>query len=192
MDNLRYVLKFDEAVLMPKNKSSFLPALKLIVWIIIGIIVVGSLVFHDNLFDDISWTTRLLLIAMGIIVLFVDGKKENVPSPAELRFYDDSIVLYRPKRFYSKKVTRMEFNKLNYSDVRKCVYKVKSGRVHIYGNVHATWYNYDSSGNVPQAPTYNRVVNDTLCYFSTKCSSEIDFKQIIETYSPIEVLIEDI
>ena len=192
MNELRYVLKFNEAVLVPKNKNSLLPVLKVAIWVIIGIVVVGSLIFQDNLFNDISWTTRVLFVSVGVVILFIEGKKEFVPSPAELRFYEDSIVLYRHKRFYNKKVTRMEYNKLNYSDIRKCVYKARSKRIHIYGTVHATWYNYDPNGNVPQEPTYNRIVNDTLCYFSTECSSEIDFKQIIETYSPIEVLIEDI
>lgn len=118
-------------------------------------------------------------------------EERKYTSPIELQFYDDYLVLYRPKRYYSKKVTRMEINKMMYSDINRCVYKAKSRRIQIYGNVSATWYNYDANGMVSQTPSYNRVVTDTLCYFSTRCANDIDFKNIIEANSPIRVTVEN-
>lgn len=191
MENPNYILKTNEAVLMPKNQSNSLGFIKIGVWIVVAVIVLGSLVFQDNLFAELTWTTRMLLIAVAIGVIFVGSKKENVPSPMELQFYDDYLIIYRPKRYYSKKVTRMEVNKMRYSDIRRCVYKAQSKRVHIYGDVTATWYNYDKNGVVSQTPTYNRIVSDTLCYFSTRCATDVDFKQIIEAYSPVQVTVEN-
>ena len=78
-----------------------------------------------------------------------------------------------------------------YSDIKSCVYKVLSKRVHIYGNVMATWYNFNKDGVIPATPTYNKFVSDTLCYFSTRCATNVDFKSEIESHSPIEVIIEN-
>ena len=191
MENPKYILKTNEAVLISKNQSSGIKFLKIGVLVFIGIIILGSLIFQDNLFSELSWSTRMLLIVVANIALFGGGKKENVPSPMELQFYDDYLILYRPKRYYSRKVTRMEVNKMMYTDIKRCVYKRHSQRLHIYGNVTATWYNYDSNGVVSQVPTYNRVVEDTLCYFSTRCAEDVDFKQVIENYSPLQVDIEN-
>lgn len=189
--NPNYVLKINEAVLVPKDTNKGILIIKIAVWIIVGMIVLGSLILQDNLLVEITWTTRMLLIAVAIGMMFVGVKKENVPSPIELQFYDDHLVVFRPKRYYSKNVIRMEINKMMYTDIKKCVYKAQSKRVHIYGNILAKWYNYDSNGNVSQTPTYDRFVTDALCYFSTRCAVGVDFKQIIETYSPVKVTVED-
>lgn len=191
MDKPNYVLKTDEAVLVPVNQGSGLKILKTGVWIVVAVIVIGSFIFQTNLFPEISWTARCLLIVLAVGVTFLGGKKSDIPSPIELQFYDSYLVIYRPKRYYSKRVTRMEINKIPYSDITKCVYKSKSKRLHIYGNVDATWYNYNDEGVVSSTPTYNRTVTDTLCYFSTRCAPDVDFKSEIEAHSPIKVIIEN-
>ena len=187
----RYILKFNEAVLMPRNQSAGVEFLKIGVWIIILIIIAGTLIFRDNLSFDLSWPARIMLIILAIMVTVITSKQENVPSPMELQFYDDYLILYRPKRYYSKKVIRMEINKMPYSKITRCVFRVQSQRIHIYGDVASTWYNYDKNGNIPQTPTYNRMVADAMCYFSTRCATDIDFKQEIEAHSPLQVIAED-
>ena len=191
MDNPRYVLKTNEAVLISQKQNGGITFLKVGVWLVVAVIVIGSLVFQDNLFSEMSWTTRCLLIAVAIGVAFVGSKKENIPSPIELQFYDDYLILYRPKRYYSKKVSRMEINKMMYADIKRCVYKSRSQRIQIYGNVSATWYNYDANGMISQTPSYNRTISDTLCYFSTRCVNDVDFKTEIEAHSPIKVVVEN-
>lgn len=185
-----YVLKTNEAVLVSKD-SNMISMLKVAVWIVVTIIVFGSFLFQENLFTEITWSTRIMLVVIAIVVLVVGGKKENVASPMEIQFFDDYLIVYRPKRYYSKKVTRMEFNKMMYSDISRCVYKARSKRVHIYGNVFATWYDYNAEGEPSTMPTYDRYVIDTLCYFSTRCALDVDFKYIFEKNSPVQVIIED-
>ncbi len=189
--NANYVLKFDEAVLVPQDKLSGLSFVKKGVWIIVFIATLGSIIFQDNLFGEMSWTTIVLLIVIAVVVSFIGGKKIDVPSPVEIQFYDDHLVIYRPKRYYSKKVTRMEHNKMMYAEIRRCVYKAQSKRLHIYGNVHAVWHNVSKDGVVSQLPTYDRVVNDTLQYFSTRCAENVNFKNEIEQHSPIMVSVEN-
>lgn len=191
MSEPNYVIKTNEAVLMPTKQSSGFTFLKMGVWIVVAVIVFGSLLFQDNLFLELSWTTRVLLIVLALGVTFLGGKTEYAPSPMELQFFDDHLVLYLPKRYYSKRVTRMEINQMKYSEITKCVYKAKSQRIHLYGNGTSTWYNYKADGTIPQTPTQVRNYTAGLIYFNTRLATDVDFKAEIESHSPIQVIVEN-
>lgn len=183
--------KTNEAVLIPTNQSRGITFLKTGVWIVVAVIVLGSLLFQDNLFSELSWTARVLLFVLALGVTFLGGKKEYVPSPMELQFFEDHLVLYLPKRYYSKHVTRMEINQMKYSEITKCVYKSKSQRIHLYGKGTSTWYNYKADGTIPQTPTQVRNCTAGLLYFNTKFAIDVDFKTEIEKHSPIQVIVEN-
>lgn len=191
MDNPNYVIKTHEAVLVLVNQNSGLRFLKIGVWIVVAIVVIGSFIFRINLFSELSWTARILLIVVAIGVTFLNGKKEYTPSPMELQFYDSYLVLYLPKRYYSPRVTRMEINRMNYSEITKCVIKERSMRIYIYGNGTSTWYNYKTDGSLPQNPTQIRNYTSGMIYFNTQFSAEIDFKTEIEAHSPLKVIVEN-
>ena len=57
----------------------------------------GSLFFEENLFIEMSWPSRILLIVLLLSYGFRHGKEEDVLSPMELQFFDDYFVLYQPK-----------------------------------------------------------------------------------------------
>lgn len=143
------------------------------------------------MFSELSWTARVLLFVLALGVTFLGGKKEYVPSPMELQFFEDHLVLYLPKRYYSKHVTRMEINQMKYSEITKCVYKSKSQRIHLYGKGTSTWYNYKADGTIPQTPTQVRNCTAGLLYFNTKFAIDVDFKTEIEKHSPIQVIVEN-
>jgi hypothetical protein len=79
--------------------------------IIIAVIVIGSILLGENLFLELSWTARILLIGLAVGFLF-SGKHEHIPTPSELQFYDDCLILYSPKKSYSKNVCKKEIFKL--------------------------------------------------------------------------------
>ncbi len=191
MNRPNYVIQTNEAVLIPTNQSRGITFLKTGVWIVVAVIVLGSLLFQDNLFSELSWTARVLLFVLALGVTFLGGKKEYVPSPMELQFFEDHLVLYLPKRYYSKHVTRMEINQMKYSEITKCVYKSKSQRIHLYGKGTSTWYNYKADGTIPQTPTQVRNCTAGLLYFNTKFAIDVDFKTEIEKNSPIQVIVEN-
>lgn len=191
MDKPNYVLKTNEAVLMPINHSKGKNVLKTCVWVVVGVIIVGSFLFQDNLFSELSWTARILLIALVLDVSFFGEKKEYAPSPMELQFYDDRLVLYLPKRYYSNRVTRKQINTMRYADISKCVYKTKSNRIHIYGDGQSVWYNYKKDGSLPSKPTEERSFTQGLIYFNTQLATDVDFKKEIEEHSPIKVIVEN-
>lgn len=179
-----YVLKFNESVRKTVKDTNY--KIKMAVLIIIGIIIVGSLIFQDNLFTELGWTARIILISLFIGTLFT-GKTEKIKSPIEIRFYDDYLIVYREKRYYSKKVSRMEYNKFYYKDITKCEYNAKLKRIDIVGKINATWYDYNKDGSIPQNPTYNRDVDGGICYFYTDLEENLDIVKEIEEHSTIKV-----
>lgn len=189
MDEPNYVLKTNDADLMPVEQGGGFRILKAGVWVVAAVLIFGSLIFGDNLFLELSWTARVLLIAT-VIRVAIGSRREYVPSPIELQFYNDYLIMYRPKHYYNRRVTRMEVDKMMYSGITRCVYKAKSQRIHIYGDVEAKWYNYNKNGVVSQTPTYDRVVRGTLYYISTVYAPDVDFKKEMEEHSPIRVTVE--
>ncbi|WP_428909701.1 hypothetical protein [Niallia sp. Krafla_26] len=190
MEKPNYVLKANEGVLVPKNENLPLGKIKLAVWIVVGVIILGSLLFQDNLFSELSGTAQVLLVVLAIGVSFTGGTK-MVSSPFEIRFYDDYLVVYREKKTYNKKVSRKEYDKFYYKDITKCQYRTKSKQINIYGDTEATWYNYNKDGSLPEKPSYQRTVKGGLCWFYTSLSPEVDFVSEIEKHSPIKVVVEE-
>ena len=185
----KYTLKTEEAILGPENLSTKDRIIKYGTISIVLILVLGSIVFKENLFLEMPWIAMLLLVFLVVKVIF-QGARERVPSPIEIRFYEDYLLVYRDKRYYSKKVSRREFNKFFYKDISKIEYQKKSNLINIYGMVESIWYNYNKDGSIPSQPTYHKLV-DGICYFYTSAAKNIDFVAEIENNSPIRVTIKE-
>ena len=56
MEKPNYVLRTNEAVLMPVNQGNGLLVFKICVWIVVALTVLGSIVFQDNLFSELSFS----------------------------------------------------------------------------------------------------------------------------------------
>lgn len=189
--NPNYILQTNDDVLVPKNKSKALYTMKIVILVIIAIIVIASLLFQENIFVELPWTVRILLIILTIGIFVKSGETEYAPSPMELQFFDEYMIFYLPKRYYSRRLTRKEIVKMNYSDIKKCVYKTQSKLVHFYGNAVSTWWNYKKDGTIPQSPTETRNVTDGLMYFGTRFMDDIDIVKEIEEHSPVKVIVEN-
>ena len=88
-----YIIRTNEAVLFPKEQSGGIVYLKIGVIVVVVVIIVGSLLFQQNLFAELSWTPRIILITLVLTILTMNGGKEYGPSPMELQFYDEYLVL---------------------------------------------------------------------------------------------------
>ena len=185
-----YVLKTKEAVRMPKKGQRGQRYMRNAAWILIAVIILGSLFFGENLFMELSLPTRVLVVGFVLKGLVFAGE-ENKPSPIELQFYEDCLILYCPKRYDRKHEIRRTIDKMYYKDITKCLYKRKSKRLQIYGTVYATWYRYDKNDQLESTPFYERVVADTFAMFSTRCAEDVDFVAEIENHSPIKVTVEE-
>ena len=70
----KYVLKFNETVRKTVKDNNY--KIKIAVVIIVAVIILGSIIFQDNLFSELSWTTRIILISLVFGVMFT-GKTET-------------------------------------------------------------------------------------------------------------------
>lgn len=188
--NPKYVLKFNEHTWGPTKNAKQIRFAKIAVRIIVMLILVGSLIFGDNLFEELSFGPQMLLIAMCLGTFFVNDK-EKVAKPMEIRFYDDYMVLYREKRYYSPKCSRKEYTKFFYKDIKKIVYRPVTKRLNICGLMEGIWYNYQKDGSLPEKPSYHKTT-DSLAYFYTNVEPDIDFIALFEKYTSIKVTIEEI
>ena len=186
MEKPNYVLKTQEAIKMPGKQGFGFRFIKT------GAFVIAVAAVFGAIFFDVNMGLALLLFVGGcFLAVAVDilgwKKRGHEPSPIELQFYDRYLVIFRPKRYYHRGATRMEYLKMMYSDIKRCVYQTHSRRVRFNGNIHTTWYDYDAYGRLPSEPTYDRMRMDISCDFSTLCAPGVDFKAEIEGHSPIKV-----
>lgn len=189
MENPVYVLRTNESAWAPTQNAKQVVFAKKAVRIILVILLVGSFVFGDNLFAELSLMPKMLLITIFLGTCFVKDK-EKVAKPFEIRFYEDHLVLYREKRYYSPKLSRKELDKFMYKDIEKIVYRADTHRINIYGLVEGIWYDYKKDGSLPEKPSYHKTTN-SLAYFYTNEAPEVDFVAIFEKYSSVKVTIQE-
>ena len=190
MDSPKYVIKTHETVSIPTGNNQPFATLRIVVWVIIAVIILGSFVFGDNLFSELSWTARMILIALAIGISFWGPKSESVASPLEIRFYSDYLVVFREKRYYSRKVSRKEYNKFFYSDISKIEYDYRIKRLDFIGKIDAMWFNYNKDGSVPQNPSYHRVVDGGICYFYVNGNDTDTILKCLEEYTAKQPIVQ--
>lgn len=187
-DTPNYVLKTHSSVLKPVKERKAVTITRNCLWVVLGILTVGSLVLRVNLYMELNIVAKVLL---GVLIIrYLYRGKEYKPIPMELQFYDDYLIVYFPERWYSNRYTRKEINKLKYKDITRCVIKTEDERVHIYGSGESIWYKFRKDGTVPEEPDKVRKYEGGLVYFGTQFLNGINIKEVIESHSPLEVEVE--
>lgn len=183
-----YVLHANEALVAPSGEKP--SAIKRVVTIISVVLLAGSFLLGENLFAGMTWMARMLFLGLLIWSLYNDNSSVDVPSPVELHFYDDRLVIFRPRanRTSTNKV-RQETKTFLYKDVTDSDWNKGMGRLNIRGTYHGVYYEYDAGGRLGAAPTYDRVVQGGLDVIRTKLDPNVDFAGEIESHSPIKVRI---
>lgn len=189
MDKPNHILNFKETVLVPVEEGNVKKFVRIAIWIIVCILILGSFVFQDNLFLEMGWATRILLIILA--VLFSFRKKEYIPSSISLQFYEDYLIIYQPRRWYSNQEIRKQFGKMYYKDITKCKYLMKSKRIQIYGKGVSRWKTYNKDGSIKNKHTIVRDFENGMFYFNTSMAENIDFVYEIESHSPLRIVLED-
>lgn len=184
-----YVLKANESAWAPKQNSKHIVLVRNAVRIILVVLLVGSLLFQDNLFAEMSFMPKVLLVALFFGTCFVKTR-EKVAKPFEISFFDDHLVLYREKRYYNPKLSCMEFYSFMYKDIKKILYRPETKRLNIYGLVEIKRYDYNKDGSLQEKTSYHKTT-DSFAYFYTNEAPEIDFVAVFEKYTPIKVTIEN-
>lgn len=186
MNEAKYVLKTTEEITVDANPSQ--AKLRKVGLVVFGILIGVSLLIGDNLFSELSFMPKVILIGLGCGLLF-GGKKEDKEFPLELHFYDDRVEIFRHKVYYGVNNVKREFYVFRYEHFPFCVYSPASRFTKIKGMVRGEWYRYTKEGNVPEKPERVREM-EGLCYFRVGKSAGIYLPDIIKEHSPIKVVLE--
>ena len=186
MNEPNYILKATEAVLVPaESKVGWIKKAPLV---IVGIIVVASILFQENIFMEMSVTPRFLLIGL-VIWSFTGNNSKWEPSEFEIRFYDEYLEIYREKRYTINNLYRKCCDTIYYKDIKKCHFRKKTSQIIFFGYMKTCRYNYRTDGTLESTPVLDKYV-DTNCFFYTGLS-DVDFIKEIEEHSPIKVEIRN-
>lgn len=186
MENVDYVLKMEEGVLIPVEISGREKFVRNIVCGIAVILVLASILFRENIFMELEWFIQILFILLFFKFIFFGQKKIDTPSQMEIHFYEDYLVLYRPKIYCSKTLTRKEQNIMKYNRITRIKYMKDERQFHIYGQVISKHYKYLKDGSIDRVPHYDRTVDDGFVFFNTRCTSVNDEQvlDILNRYIP--------
>lgn len=163
---------------------------KKMVWILIILFIIISLYFHKNIFMELAFGTRLLLIVISVAILGTAYATEKTPSPFEIRFYEDYMVVYREKYYYDRDLSRKEYDKFFYKDIERIQYKKSIERYNIYGLVEWEYWNYKKDGTLSQKSDGHKKVK-SMCSFYTSNLTNVDYKKWFELYTSVKVTITE-
>jgi len=180
-----YVLKFNEGNMVPKHESVAKDIVKTLFYVWAVILILGSIASGSFLFWEMSLMAKCSFFAVIGFLLKTRGY-ERKKSPCELWFYNDYLILFRPRVYYSKRNIRQEYYKYFYRDIKKCEYRTKVKKINLYGVYEGILYKYRKDGTLSAKPFYHRRV-DSICRFYTVFEPDIDFVKKIETHSPIKI-----
>lgn len=186
MNTAKDILKFNEGILQPKKVNNSIDIIRNIVIGIVFIIIVASILFGENIFLELNWVIQIFLVALVIRFIILTDGKVDVPSPVEIIFYDDYFVVHRPKVWRGKNRLRQESDIMNYDQVTRIKYISESRRFHIYGTYTGKYYKYTKQGGLEATPYYDKVVQDGMLFFSTRCTEEDDnlIMDVLSKYIP--------
>lgn len=179
-----------EMVIKPSDEKSKLYNLRIVIWIVLGIILLASIMFGDNLFSELSSSVKWLLVSLILGTFFVKPKNINAESEIQIQLYEDYFVLYRPKRYYGKRMTRKEYNKVKYNEINSIEYRQQKNMFVIKANIDTLWYKYDKKGNVLEKPIQAKTIENGLLYFNTMFIDVDSLINELETFIPIKVKID--
>ncbi len=185
-----YVLHANEGALMPSGEKAKPGIIQIAIWCVLGVLLLGSLMFGEILFFEMNWSSQILLVILVVRFGFPKQKEVMMPSPMELRFYSDYLEIYRPSLYYDSRTTRKEYRRMKYADITKCSYKTRAKRIHIRGKGTSIFYVRAKDGTFPAEPTKIKNFDDGMFFFNTSMDT-VDFKKEIEEHSPIRVIDEE-
>lgn len=190
MEKPSYILKANESVFIPKDKNAVIEVIVIGSMIVVGIILIVSLLAQLSVI--VTWGMGLLFVLLlGRLVgsPLVGRNSLAAPSPFEIWFYEDYLIIYRERLYCSKTLSRRTYDKLFYKDISKCEYRMISGKIIFYGVTESIWYDYNTDGSLPQTPSHHEKTQSAD--FNTTEEHDIDFASVIENHSPIKVIMED-
>ena len=157
--------------------------------IAIGIIMIAARIFLDfNLFLEMSWFYKIMFILLIVLVIF-HHTNEFGPSPVEIKFYDDYLVVDFVKQFYNKNDIRREKNMFYYDAISAITNQIDGQRIFVFGNLKREEYRYLPDGKLEDTPFKTTEANVGQVNISYRFEKDIDLMKEMELHTPLQVTI---
>ncbi len=184
-ENVKYIATFDEAIPIKTNNKGIGKVLKILVCVVIGILLVGSVISGNNLFLELGPMGLIILVCL-VIGMHIGGKTQFKAAPMEIWFFDDYLVMLKVKHYYSKKLSRKEYDKIYYKDIRGIKWNEVTQQITFQGLFELEWYKYNKDGSIESVASYNKTVDTIRCFYFNLCQ-DIDFLSIFKEYVPYNI-----
>ncbi len=178
-----YTLNFNFPIKMRKNNSLSIYRLRQVVYALYPLVIIFWYLNEGYHYLLLGWS----IVFFGL--LFYDRKKDT-PVPAELRFYDNYLLIYVPKRFYDPKLITAEIQRIEYDKITECIYYQESLDLEISGDIRYLSAEYNEYGRLSSAVEEELEKEDTIWYM-IRFNEDVDFVAVLKKYLPIKVDIED-
>ena len=158
MDTAKYILRFNvpniEFTKPPKEEDSIPDKVgRTLFWIFFCIEVFFIQMVGLRFITDVPVLTGMVIyLFLGCIFPRLTYAKD-VPTPVEIQFYDDRLVVFKPRWEFFKRDVWQLTNVFMYHTITEVVYEENKQRLLIYGDGKTVQSKYDRNGFLPEKPT---------------------------------------
>lgn len=184
-ESIKHIVSFNEAIPVKSSNQGVVKIIKIAIWSVIGILIVGTIISGDNLFLELNPMALFLLACMLFSTIFL-GKSTMQAAPMEILFFDDYLIMHKCKHYYSKKLSREEFDKIYYKDISRLKWNEVTQQITFQGLFELEWYKYNKDGSVEAVASYTKTIDTMRCFYFHLCP-EVDFLDLFKKYVPCDV-----
>lgn len=189
MESPNHVIQFFEERREPENPQALSHKVLKLGWMIPVLALLFSLLLQQNMFAIFGLPVWLVYLG-GMFMVKSKCKHIQRPSPLEIQLYDDYLIVYSERRYYDAKVTRKEYNKFYYKDIKRIHHRKLLRKIFIYGIQEGIWYNYTKQGVPQKDPSYHKTT-DSGCYFYVVQEELQDVLNQMQQYCPVKIEITE-
>ena len=190
MNSPNFTVAFQEAHAQPEKLSPKNAIMKKVVAGIFILFIVLLVFMGKSLISEIGFLVVVILI--GLAVWYMGkSKKTAVPDTVEIRFYDQQMVIYKPKYNLTESIELEEIETFPYDGIQECKYSTGSEMLTILGKGKLLQYRYKADGTKEDKPYKEKEMDNLIDQIWLHFALKDDIPGVIEANSPIKVIRTD-
>lgn len=144
-----------------------------------------SIIFDPNFYFSLPLYPKVIFPILFISTFMLNSKKKSVPTTLLISFFDDYMTFYCNKRRCSYNLTRMDWIKIYYKDVKNFTCNKNRDQLVFNAKMQVIYNKYDKNGVLNKEPYKNHIV-DSYYFIYTKFDSIDKIIYEIESHTPLK------
>lgn len=194
MEEPNYILKCNNKSIIETNYHPLLRFARICNWLAFFAYCVYHGIYqvfvNGGSFKSLFTANGYFFFVFLIMAYFLRQKLMFFPSPVEIQFYEDYLIIYEESEYLDRKHRRCTYNIMKYKNIKECTWNYKGDKLYFGGWLDFITYDYNADGTLQTQPSRNKSL-DAAAVIRTCFSREINFKKEIEAHSPIKVQMTD-